>query len=308
MPRMSSPFHPGEQAVQTRAGVRAQIEAVGRRVVRDAMPDQHRQFFATQPWLLVGSLDADGHPHASVLWGAPGFAHAPDPTHLRVDALPEPDDPLAAQLAPGAPLGLLGLELPTRRRNRMNGPVVDLDARGFTVAVRQSFGNCPKYIQTRAWRPHPRAPGPAAHGDAPDDRAHALLAAADTFFLASHDPDPDAGGVDVSHRGGPPGFLRRGADGRLWLPDYAGNFMFNTLGNLHRDPRCGLLVVDFATGDLLQLAAVAEVLWPDRWSELDVPPPAGAERMLALTPGAWRLRPARLPLAFGDPSPSPFLP
>lgn len=82
---MTSPFHPGEQAIQSRVGVRTQIEAMGQRIIRDQMPEQHRTFFAQQPWLLVGAVDDRGQPHASVLAGAPGFVHAPDAGHMRVD-------------------------------------------------------------------------------------------------------------------------------------------------------------------------------------------------------------------------------
>jgi predicted pyridoxine 5'-phosphate oxidase superfamily flavin-nucleotide-binding protein len=305
---MTSPFHPGERAIHARLGVRDAVEKLGRHVIRPSLTDPQREFFARLPWLLVGSLDPDGQPHASVLTGAPGFVHAPGPDRLRIDARPEPDDPLADHLVPGAALGLLGLELPARRRSRADGTVAAVDPAGLTVALRRSFGNCPKYIQARDWRPCPRDPGPCERGDGHDPSWRPLVAAADTLFIASHHADPAAGGVDVSHRGGPPGFVRFGADGRLWLPDYAGNFLFNTLGNLLHEPRCGLLFIDFAAGDLLHLACVAEIVWPDRMTLPGEPVPAGAERMLALTPGRWRLRRARLRLAFGPPSPSPSLP
>lgn len=305
---MNSPFHPGEQTIQSRLGVRDKLEDIGRRVIRPYMPEQHRRFFAQQPWLLTGSLAADGQPHASLLYAAPGFAHSPEPSHLRVDARPDADDPLLAHLHTGAALGLLGLELPTRRRNRLNGEISQADASGFTLQVRQSFGNCPKYIQARTWQARPRQPGPSAHGTGLDPRWLNLAQGADTLFIASHNADPHSGGVDISHRGGPSGFLALGADGRLWLPDYSGNLMFNTLGNLLLDPRCGLLLIDFDSGDLLHLAARAELYWPEQLTALQHPLAAGAERMLAFTPGAWLLRQARLPLAFGEAQPSPFLP
>ncbi|MDG9924747.1 MULTISPECIES: pyridoxamine 5'-phosphate oxidase family protein [unclassified Pseudomonas] len=298
---MDSPFHPGEQQIQSRLGVRDKLEEIGKRVIRDHMPEQHREFFALLPWLLVGSRDAAGQPQASVLWGAPGFVHSPQPQRLQIRALPEADDPLAANLHDGAGLGLLGIELPTRRRNRLNGRARHLDEGGFAVDVHESFGNCPKYIQVRRWQAEPREPGPLEQGEGLDPRWLPLALHSDTLFIASsHGED-----VDVSHRGGPPGFVRLGTDGRLWLPDYSGNFMFNTLGNLLLEPRCALLWIDFASGDLLQLEARAELVWPEDYPE---PAPPGAERMLALTPGRWRLRRARLPLAFGIAEPSPFLP
>ncbi|MFC5698674.1 pyridoxamine 5'-phosphate oxidase family protein [Pseudomonas sp. GCM10022186] len=305
---MSSPFHPGEQAIQARLGVREQVEAMGSRMIRNQMPEQHRQFFSQLPWLLVGSLDSDGQPVASVLWGKPGFVHSPEPSLLRINARPEPDDPLGANLHDAARLGLLGLELPTRRRNRMNGPLVDSDGEGFTLAVQQSFGNCPKYIQSRDWHWEERSPGPLEQGTGPDTRWLELVRRSDTLFIASQHLDPQTGGVDISHRGGAPGFVVVGDDDRLWLPDYSGNLMFNTLGNLLLEPRCGLLWVDFSSGDLLQLEARAEILWPDGARSGALPALPGAERLVALTPGRWCLRRSRLPLGFGAAQPSPFLP
>src|SRR5438132_2495804 len=160
---MAVPFHDGELAVQERAGVREKIETAGQRMIRDAMPEQHRELFEKLPTLLVGSLDAQRRPWASMLVGRPGFVRAPDERHLRIAALPGFADPLARHLAVDAPLGLLGLEPQTRRRNRMNGTLVAIDADAFTVRVDQSFGNCPQYIQAR--EPHWVRP-PAQFGDA----------------------------------------------------------------------------------------------------------------------------------------------
>jgi len=298
---MDSPFHPGEQQIQSHLGMRDKLEDIGRRMIRDHMPEQHREFFALLPWLLVGSRDADGQPQASVLWGTPGFATSPQPQRLRIDSLPEPEARHLPVLRAGTGLGLLGIELPTRRRNRMNGRVEALSDGGFAVAVQQSFGNCPKYIQVRSWQAATRQPGQLEQGEGLDPRWLPLVEGSDTLFIASS----NGADMDISHRGGPRGFVRLARDGRLWLPDYSGNFMFNTLGNLLLEPRCALLWIDFASGDLLHLEARAELVWPEDYPE---PAPPGAERMLALSPGRWRLRRGRLPLAFGSAEPSPFLP
>ncbi len=305
---MSSPFHVGEQWVQTRAGVREKAEQIGSRVIRSFMPEQHRAFFAQLPALLVAATDSEGQPHASVLWGTAGFAWSPHPALLRVGASAQADDPIAPLLRPRALVGLLGLEWPTRRRNRMNGRIVERDAQGFSVAVAQSFGNCPKYIQARDWQPASRLSGVTLEGDGLDRAWRALVQNADTLFIASQSSDLQGGGVDISHRGGPVGFVDIGRDGRLWLPDYSGNRLFNTLGNLLREPRCGLLFIDFASGDLLQLQAQAELVWPEQYAASGITPPPSAERMLALKPGRWILRRSRLPMAFTAPEMSPFLP
>jgi predicted pyridoxine 5'-phosphate oxidase superfamily flavin-nucleotide-binding protein len=279
-------FHAGELAMQQRAGSFARLAEVGPRVIRDHMPQQHREFFPLLPFLLTGSLDADGQPWASVLAGPPGFAHSPDPRLLRVDALPLPHDPLQARLRPGMPIGLLGIQPHTRRRNRMNGTVAAVDAQGFSVHVGQSFGNCPKYIQPREAH-YCDAAGAASVQRLPalDAQAAALIGRADTFFIATAHPQAagdgaPALGVDVSHRGGPPGFVRVQPDGRLAVPDFVGNGFFNTLGNLQLEPRCGLLFIDFDTGELLSLAARAEL----QWDGPEVQAIDGAQRLLRLAP------------------------
>ncbi|MEQ6289919.1 pyridoxamine 5'-phosphate oxidase family protein [Vogesella sp. GCM10023246] len=264
----TSPWHRGEQLLQQRLGVSSQMAAVGQRVIRDYMPEQHRQFYAQLPFLLLGAVDAAGWPWAGVLEGAPGFVQSPDPRLLTIAAQPGRDDPLHTCLSPGAPVGLLGIELPTRRRNRMNGRLQACTGAGLTVAVEQSFGNCPKYIQQRDVCVVPRPAGPAApaeqHG-ALDVAARQLIASADTLFVASSfpgDASQPAASVDVSHRGGKPGFVR--VDGnRLTIPDFSGNRFFNTLGNLLLNPRAGLLFIDFANGDLLQLTGRTEIIWHD---------------------------------------------
>ena len=287
-PGAASPYHAGEQAVQTRAGVRERAERSGRRMIRDFMPDQHRELFEKLPYVVAGSLDARDRPWASILVGRPGFIRTPDARLLEIAARPLAGDPLAANLARGAPVGLLGIELATRRRNRMNGTVISADAGGFTVYVRQSFGNCPQYIQARthefAAEPD-RALDPRplhAEGRLLSPAAEALVRGADTFFIASASPDArgsgPAEGVDASHRGGKPGFVRIDTvDGRtvLTAPDFSGNNVFNTLGNLAANPRAGLLFVDFAQGDVLSLTGRAEIVWDGP----EVEAFAGAQRL-----------------------------
>ncbi len=259
-------FHAGERSLQARAGVAEQLDAMGPRVMRSFMPEQHRTFFGQLPWVLVGSVDERGQPWASALAGPPGFLATPTPHVLSIHAWPGPLDPLANHLREGAPVGLLGLQPHTRRRNRLNG-VAHMREGGWRVRVGQSFGNCPKYIQAREPLAWPDAPAPSlAHeGAALDAASRELIRRADTFFVATahpealHSTDP-AHGVDVSHRGGPPGFVRLQGD-TLTVPDFVGNHFFNTLGNLVAHPLAGLLFVDFERGDLLWLATTAEQIW-----------------------------------------------
>lgn len=293
-----SPFHEDERAAQALAGVGAAGGGI-----RNFMPDQHRSFFELLPYLFVATTDAQGWPLATMLTGAPGFVHSPDPVTLQVDALPGETDPVAGTIAKGAELGILGLDLSTRRRNRANGQVAGIDDRGFSIAVRQSFGNCPQYIQGRVVYSRASVGRAVEQLASLDVEALAMIRKADTFFVASRSrPDvTTAGGVDISHRGGRPGFVQTDGD-TLTIPDYRGNRYFNTLGNLLGEPRAGLLFIDFETGDLLQLQGLATIDWSDRAAGLI----EGAERLwtFRVTKG-WRRRAAAgLRWAFVDYSPA----
>jgi len=296
---MSAIFNPDELAAQALAGLSASGAGI-----RPAMPDQHRDFFRLLPYLFAATTDVRGWPMASILTGAPGFVHSPDPATLRIDALAAPEDPAASNFHDGSMIGLLGLDLTTRRRNRANGRVAAVDDRGLTVAIDQSFGNCAQYIQVRRPAPHPRPAVPAQELGGLDPDARGLIAGADTFFVASRSRTDiaEAGGLDVSHRGGRPGFVGIEGD-TLVIPDFRGNRFFNTLGNLLGDPRAGLLFIDFETGDLLQVAVSAEVIW--NGPEVDAF--EGARRLLRMQVLAARRMPAALPLRWGRAQMSPHL-
>lgn len=274
----AAPFHAGEQDAQARAGVRLLGAPI-----RDRMPDQHRLFFAQLPFLLAGVADAEGWPVATVLTGPPGFASSPDAQTLRIASRRNPADPATASLRPGALVGLLGIDLSTRRRNRVNGLILAADDDELMIGVHQSFGNCPQYIQVRDVEPAPaNSPGVAAAERLGrlDADARAWATAADTFFVAtsSGGRGGEADGVDMSHRGGPSGFVHVDGD-VLTIPDYRGNRYFNTLGNLLLDPRAALLFVNWATGSVLHVQGRTEIVWDGE----EVGRFAGAERL-------WRVR------------------
>ncbi len=307
------PFHAGELAVQQRLGIAERMRGIGQRVVRSFMPEQHRQFHAQLPFMLVGSVDAQQRPWASVLVGAPGFIQSPDARQLQFTAHPVAGDPLAEGLTPGAPLGFLGIELHTRRRNRVNGRVGQVSAAGFSVEVEQTVGNCPQYIQGREMEwvrdpgdVQPRSTEALSALDAP---ARALIAQADTLFIATHAPGDGPGhGADVSHRGGRAGFVHIEDDHTFLVPDFLGNFLFMTFGNLELDPRAGVLFIDFDTGDLLTLTGRAEVVWDGELLK-SVAAFEGAQRAWRFhVEAGWRLRDA-LPLRwrFRDWSPNALI-
>jgi predicted pyridoxine 5'-phosphate oxidase superfamily flavin-nucleotide-binding protein len=312
-----SPFHVGELAIQTRLGVQERIDRQGRRMIRDYLPDQHREFFAQLSYVLVGTVDGDGQPWASLLVGEPGFIASPnlggaspeENRTLHIAAQPLYGDPLHQTLAEGADIGLLGIELHTRRRNRINGTIAALDAHGLTVIVGQSFGNCPQYIQARRYdlrSYNPTTPKPIHALTALGEAEQAMLAAADTFFIATAYQGKAAGaasGVDISHRGGRPGFVRIDQAQTLTIPDFSGNLHFNTFGNLELNPRAGLLFIDFERGDLLYLTGTAEVIWDGD----EVTTYEGAERLLRFRLIQGYQVEGSLPLTWSAPEFSPFL-
>ncbi|MEA3100486.1 pyridoxamine 5'-phosphate oxidase family protein [Caballeronia mineralivorans] len=286
---VESPFHAGELAAQERAGVRERMNVDARRGIRDYMPEQHRLFFAEQPFMVLGGVDEKGQPWATLRVGVPGFISTPDERTLRIGGRSLPGDPLASTWQVGSVLGGLGIQPATRRRNRVNGIITAIDDQAITVAVSQSFGNCAKYIQSRTpveFNAAEALESPVVSSRLNDDD-RGLLARADTFFVASANTSSDAGmgrGADVSHRGGKPGFIRIDDDRTLTTPDFSGNLFFNTIGNLMHDPRAGLLVIDFDSGDLLYLAVDAEIIWEGQELEsFD-----GAERLIR-----WHVREVR---------------
>ena len=281
----ASPWHAGERQLQESVGVAQQMEHFGRKVVRDYMPDQHRSFYSQLPYLVVGAVDQNGIPWATLIEGPPGFVHSPDPRSLQLDRLPADGDPVKPALGMGAAVGLLGIDLKTRRRNRMNGNINTVSSDGVGVSVVHAFGNCPQYIQLRSVEPvsvgRSSSNVLAQRLHELDEAAREIIRKADTFFLASYvdlEGDSSRRSVDVSHRGGNPGFVR--VEGNvLTIPDFAGNLHFNTLGNLLLNPKAGLVFVDFSSGDVLQVAGRTELI-------LEGPQIAafqGAERLWTLT-------------------------
>jgi len=282
-----SPFHRGEREIQTRLGVREQIENIGQRFIRDYVPEQHGAFYAQLPFVLIGSVDKVGRPWASVLVGRPGFLHSSAPDRLRINACLIYGDPLKNNLSIGAQIGLLGIEYESRRRNRMTGKLTAIGDGGLEIKVDQTFGNCPQYIQSRSFEILPEIDTigearPVQSLRRLNDRARAIISKADNFYIASHysgDFEDVTHGTDVSHRGGKPGFVHIADERTLSFPDFSGNNHFNTIGNIMMNPLAGLLFIDFESGDLLYLTCRATIVWDSEERHVF----DGAERLVRCT-------------------------
>jgi len=286
-----SPFHKGEQFIQEKLGVREKMERFGRQVIRGFIPEQHRDFYQQLPFIFVGHADEDQWPWASILFNDAGFMASASNTTLNINTKPVIGDPLNNAIAVGNRLGLLGIELATRRRNRLAGHITQLTNTGFELTVDQAFGNCPQYIQAREYYQVDTNEMPKLEVIAIqnfDADALALIARSDTFFVASFVADGSNAayeGVDVSHRGGKPGFIKVDNEYQLTIPDYLGNNHFNTLGNFIENPKAGLLFVDFEQGHLLTLTGRVEVLFDSDKAEYF----KGAERLwtFRIEQGYW---------------------
>lgn len=297
-----SQFHEGERAVQSRAGVMDEAGRLGRGIT-SAIPAAAKPFLESQRLAVLSGVDRSGRVWASMVSGAPGLITAPRANTLRLAAGLPDADPLSDGVAPGRPLGVLVIDPERRRRLRVNGRVEKTGRDAIEIRTEEVFGNCPKYIQARVLEPgvEPARLGSGRQSDALTELQRRAIERADTLFIASVHADA---GADVSHRGGQPGFVRVPDARRLLIPDYAGNNMFQTLGNIAADPRVGLLFVDFDTGATLQLTGRARILWePDAIAGLE-----GAQRALAVAIDAVVEIEGRGPLGWRFVEYSPFNP
>lgn len=272
----SDVYHEGEVAVQRRAGVREEAERLSGMVDRTVPPDENvRSLVAAQPHAVVTSVDRDGAVWVSFLTGDSGFISVEDERTVRFAAEPVAGDPLGDHLRSGMPAGVLLVDPRNRNRLRLNG-TVEPTQDGFELTTAEVFPNCPKYIQQRSFErvaDGANAETTTRDGLAPADRE--WIESTDTFFIGSHHPET---GADASHRGGDPGFVDTDGDTILY-PDYPGNNMFCTLGNVEAHSRVGLLFVDFTDGRTLQVTGTAEIVWDEaRVSEYE-----NAERIVDIT-------------------------
>ncbi|MDX1872533.1 pyridoxamine 5'-phosphate oxidase family protein [Mycolicibacterium sp. 120266] len=249
-------YHAGEIAVQQRMGQQQVADRVGR-MVRAEIPTAAVDFLAAQPMVVISAVDAEGQVWTGLITGPPGFVYAADPRTILIAGVPAPGDPLAAILTRPQRIGMIAIEPQTRRRMRVNGTAVPTP-NGLRIHTEQVYSNCPKYITPRPVPAFDRSPAGARWTAEIDARTGDTVGAADTFFVGSADTE---GNADASHRGGSPGFLHVVSPTRLRWPDYRGNSMFMTLGNIAVNPHCGLLIPNWQTGSTIQLTGTARIDW-----------------------------------------------
>lgn len=265
-------FHAGELEVQKRAGVAKEAARVAG-VMRSSIPPVAAQFLQQQPMLILATTNSDSV-WASMIFGNPGFATAVDEHTVEVNVRLSRAHLPFADLSEGAPIGILAIDPSTRRRAKFKGSILLITDQSFTMAVDRCYALCPKYIQAREIiSQHDKLEVGFSSAQKLSESQQAFLSKADTFFIATFHPETRA---DASHRGGNPGFIQVVDDQTLIFPDYSGNNMFNTLGNLTANPKVGLVFPDFDSKKILQLTGTASIVWDqNRVSEF-----AGAERLV----------------------------
>lgn len=284
-------FHKGELSVQEKAGVASMASRIGGSIKTTIHPVA-QNFLRHMEFVVAASIDAEGSVWASVVTGNRGFIVVPDERGVRIPSNAA-DALLVSNIASTGRIGLLAIELETRLRIRLNGRAVIIDG-VIEIEAEEVFSNCQKYIQARE-RDGDQGldlPRLSWEGEALSPSQTRLIENADTLFIASYHPER---GADVSHRGGNPGFIKVEDNRTLLIPDYSGNNMFQTLGNIEDNGKAGLLFVDFESGTSLQMTGSAEIIWDQR-EFLDLP---GANRAVRFSlekvletegafPAGWR--------------------
>ncbi|KXT07391.1 hypothetical protein AC578_431 [Pseudocercospora eumusae] len=244
------------------------------------------------PLIAIGTLDAEGRPWTT-LWGS-GQKGLSQPLGGSIIGIKTPvtgkHDPVVEILVgkeangevvrqedPGRMVSGLTIDLETRKRTKMYGRMIagalisrDDEVMGeeehivetqLVLKIEQSLGNCPKYLNAKHIVEAKSKPELVSESPQFSQQALDLINKSDLFFVSSSQKDLD---MDTNHRGGPAGFLRvasnEASGAVLCWPEYSGNRLYQTLGNLFVNPRAGLCVPDFDTGDMLYLTGSTEIL------------------------------------------------
>ena len=261
---MTTVFHQGELLIQAESGVDQRIHKMGNKLIRDHIIDQHKEFFEHLSYVFIALHDEYGRPWVSVVQGDSGFIDSPDQKTLNISGEVIAKEALCLQTHNDMPIGIVGLDLSNRRRNRLNGNLNAGSRDDFlSISVAHSFGNCPKYIQVRDFISSFRQgiseqqQGVQQHFCEFSEHDINLITQADTLFIASS--EKPGGDLDVNHRGGKPNFVHVENNKQFWFNDYPGNNYFQTFGNIHIHSNIGLMFIDFDSGDLLLMSGKAHL-------------------------------------------------
>lgn len=252
---MSTVYHEGECFIQELMGVRQSSESLSS-MIHKTPPPIAKEFLQNLRFAVI-TLGADVL-HSAVVYGFESFIELVSDNELLIDL--EKSTYLPAELLKHESLqvGFLGLEFESKRRIRVNG-------KGFVkknklhLYIDELYSNCPKFIHKRRMLSSVRfsEEPKRCKEESLSYEAQSIIKNANTFFLGtSH----KTRGADVSHKGGERGFLRVLSPTELEFDDFAGNNMYNSLGNIHTNPYVSLLVIDFFDREVLHIQAKASIV------------------------------------------------
>jgi ferredoxin-NADP reductase/predicted pyridoxine 5'-phosphate oxidase superfamily flavin-nucleotide-binding protein len=244
------------------------------------------------PLLALGTLDSQSHPWTTLWGGSPGFSEPLGGglvgTRTLVNSAQDPvvkallgntvEGELLQPIDGGKILAGLAIDLMTRKRVKFAGRMiagtvreVHIEPQGdkpagepptrqkeiqLVTKIDQSLGNCPKYLNQ--YRLHPASVDANLLSEGPSltQEGRTLISKSDMFFLTTateHD-------MDVNHRGGPQGFVRIISSSQFIYPEYSGNRLYQSLGNLQLNPNIGVTFPDYISGDVLFITGTATIL------------------------------------------------
>ncbi|KAL6873042.1 hypothetical protein J3F83DRAFT_760076 [Trichoderma novae-zelandiae] len=328
MPSLVSTWHPGEIAMHRELRTpRLENPTSSGCPTPYAIRVMHSQLVA------LGTLDDEGRPWTTVWGGERGFARpvaegvlgvrsavdkAYDPVYKAfwassTDKGVGADEEGIVRPEGGKMMSALSIDLETRDRVKLAGRLIaGADIRGpesevqLAFHVEESLGNCPKYINKKALEtvvPQPELV-PGGPGGMLPPEAVALIEDADMLFLSS----TNGVSMDTNHRGGPRGFIRvlkNDEDGvELVYPEYSGNRLYQSLGNLKVNPLIGIVIPDYTTSDALYLTGYSTILLGKQAS--DILPRSNIAVKITLS--AFHLVKASLPFRGTPNEPSPYNP
>lgn len=237
-------YHAGQIEVQTEANTRPVAEKLADWV------GPVMEFMAVADLVIVAT-PTDGVLRFMALSGRAPLLEVVGPASVALRAsLP------VAMAGDSVLVGALAIALAQRRRARLNGEL-SVNESNAVLDASEAFTNCRKYVAPSIALEDAIHVGPVKRESIRLDEAWVseVIERAETSFIASIGP----GGLpDVSHRGGPPGFLSLDAARRvLRWSEYVGDGMLKSAGNIRANGRVTLLVVELATGDAVELAGRA---------------------------------------------------
>ncbi|KAK3316091.1 hypothetical protein B0H66DRAFT_277377 [Apodospora peruviana] len=286
-------WHPGEVAAHALLKVQTSRQY---NPTNSGLAYSHGYRVSESPLVAVGTLDVQGRPWTSLLGGEKGFARPVAKNVLAMQSLVDSvHDPVVraffsgagekgeeiARLETGKMMSGLSVDLETRDRVKVAGKMVVASCAAsnnevgvmrkmqMAMVVEEALGNCPKYMNRKEIRAHLPRPELVSDGELPlPPQALKLLEKADMFFLSTTNGET----MDTNHRGGEAGFVRVLSNDAeevvLVYPEYSGNQLYQSLGNLQVRPLIGVVVPDYETSDVLYLTGETELLVGGKAAEM----------------------------------------